>query len=124
MALFKTPGAFTKNQALRSKDGSEILLPMYYTPDGFFGHDSQFSSVQRSEDGGKTWTDSEQMKGTLGNLVQPTVVRLKSGRLMTFYRSRAADAVYQAYSVGRKAVNFSCSLFIFFPKKKKIEASY
>jgi hypothetical protein len=29
-----TPGAFVKNQALWSADNTEILLPMYYTPDG------------------------------------------------------------------------------------------
>jgi hypothetical protein len=44
-ALFKAPGAFVKNQALRSADDAEILLPMYYTPDGFFEHSSQYSSV-------------------------------------------------------------------------------
>ena len=85
------------NWALWSADGSEILLPMYYTPDGFFAHESQYSSVQRSRDGGETWTESAPMEGTLGNLVQPTVIRLKSGRLMVFYRSRAADAIYKVW---------------------------
>ena len=72
--MFKTPGAFVKNQALWSADNTEILLPMYYTPDGFFEHSTQYSTVQRSADGGATWRDSEPMRGTLGNLVQPTVV--------------------------------------------------
>ena len=70
---------------------------MYYTPDGFFAHESQYSSVQRSRDGGETWTESAPMEGTLGNLVQPTVLRLKSGRLLAFYRSRAADAIYKVW---------------------------
>lgn len=48
---------------------AEILLPMYYTPDGFFEHSSQYSSVQRSGDGGETWRDSAPMRGTLGKLV-------------------------------------------------------
>lgn len=30
--------------------------------------------------------------------MQPTVLRLKSGKLLAFYRSRAADAVYKSYS--------------------------
>lgn len=97
-SLFKTPGAFVKNHALWSADRKEILLPMYYTPDGFFAHETQYSSVQRSADGGKTWRESAPMRGTLGKLVQPTVVRLKSGRLLAFYRSRAADAIYKSHS--------------------------
>ena len=75
---------------------------MYYTPDGFFAHESQYSSVQRSRDGGETWTESAPMEGTLGNLVQPTVIRVKSGRLLAFYRSRAADAIYKVWRDGRE----------------------
>jgi len=86
-------GAFTKNQLLRCSKGSEWLLPMYYTPDGFFEHHSQYSSVQRSADGGVSWHDSAPMAGTKGQLVQPT-----GGGLLGFFRSRAADYVHMSRS--------------------------
>jgi hypothetical protein len=61
------------------------LLPMYYTPDGFLGHATQYSTVQRSSDGGKSWTEYV-MAGTMGRCVQPTVVRLRSGILRAWFR--------------------------------------
>mmetsp|Transcript_5848 Transcript_5848/g.10153 ORF Transcript_5848/g.10153 Transcript_5848/m.10153 type:complete len:328 (-) Transcript_5848:19-1002(-) len=91
-------GAFTKNQLLRCAKGSDWLLPMYYTPDGFFEHHSQYSTVQRSTDGGLSWVDSTPMDGTWGKLVQPTVVRGMGGGLICFFRSRAADFVYKSHS--------------------------
>mmetsp|Transcript_193 Transcript_193/g.653 ORF Transcript_193/g.653 Transcript_193/m.653 type:complete len:441 (+) Transcript_193:106-1428(+) len=96
--LFKSAGAFVKNQLLRSKDASEWLLPMYYTPTGFLGHDTQYSSMQRSSDGGRTWRESI-MEGTLGKCVQPTVVRLRSGALRAWFRSRDADFIYVSDSL-------------------------
>ncbi|XRB01949.1 sialidase [Pycnococcus provasolii] len=96
--LFQKAGAFTKNHVLRSVDG-ELLLPMYYTPDGFFKNETHYSSIQRSKDDGVTWTETL-MPGTLGKCVQPSVVRLKGGhgRLLAFYRSRSADFIYKASS--------------------------
>ena len=94
--LFTEDGAFTKNQLLRSGDGAQWLLPMYYTPDGFFAHESQYSVVKRSADL-KTWEEVE-MAGTRGKLVQPSVVRLGPLRLRAFFRSRDADHVYASDS--------------------------
>jgi len=91
--LFTENGAFVKNQLIQSKDGSEWLLPMYYTPDGFLGHETQYSVIKRSADGGRTWQEHV-MQGTHGNCVQPTVVRLASGTLRAWFRSRAADYIY------------------------------
>jgi hypothetical protein len=95
--IFRQEGAFTKNQLIRSKRG-EWLLPMYYTPRGFFEHASQYSSLRRSVDG-RTWADEEVvLPGTMGGLVQPTMVRTPHGSLRCFFRSRAADCVYAADS--------------------------
>ena len=94
--LFTEDGAFTKNQLLRSGDGAQWLLPMYYTPEGFFAHESQYSVVKRSADL-KTWEEVE-MAGTRGKLVQPSVVRLGPLRLRAFFRSRDADHVYASDS--------------------------
>mmetsp|Transcript_916 Transcript_916/g.1879 ORF Transcript_916/g.1879 Transcript_916/m.1879 type:complete len:404 (-) Transcript_916:302-1513(-) len=100
-ALFNEPGAFTKNNLLKSADGCEWLLPMYYTPDGFFVHHSQYSTVRRSKDGGLSWYLEANMPGTLGKLVQPTVVRTAAdpARLLSFFRSRAADYIYKSESL-------------------------
>ena len=98
VVLFSDPGAFVKNQLLRSADDKEWLLPMYYTPTGFLGHETQYSAVHRSSDGGRTWQKFD-MEGTLGRCVQPTVVRLRSGRLRSWFRSRDADFIYVADSV-------------------------
>mmetsp|Transcript_15764 Transcript_15764/g.40042 ORF Transcript_15764/g.40042 Transcript_15764/m.40042 type:complete len:426 (-) Transcript_15764:1059-2336(-) len=95
--LFTEEGAFVKNQLLRSRDGKEWLLPMYYTPTGFLGHDTQYSTVKRSGDGGRTWTEYV-MDGSLGRCVQPTVVRLRSGTLRAWFRSRDADYIYTSDS--------------------------
>ncbi len=95
--LFEEAGAFLRNQVMRSGDGSELLLPMYYTPRGFFHHASQYSSVRRSRDGGATWEETV-MEGTRGRCVQPTLVRIDSARLQAFFRSRAADRIYLSES--------------------------
>eukprot|EP00899_Mesostigma_viride_P024042 jgi/Mesvir1/4822/Mv11110-RA.2 len=96
--LFSEPGAFVRNQLVPSLQG-EWLLPMYYTPDGFFEHESQYSTVRRSSDSGLTWRESV-MAGTQGKLVQPSVVRLHSNRniLRAFFRSRHADYIYYSDS--------------------------
>ena len=96
--IFSEPGAFVKNNLIRSRDGREWLLPMYYTPHGFFEHSSQYSAMFRSSDGGKTWRQKTVMDGTLGSLVQPTVVRMRSGALRAWFRSRNADNIYSSDS--------------------------
>ena len=61
-------------------------------------HASQYSSLRRSVDG-RTWADEEEvLPGTMGGLVQPTMVRTPHGSLRCFFRSRAADCVYAADS--------------------------
>lgn len=71
---------------------------MYYTPDGFFEHASQVSVVRRSFDGGRSWPEEFEMAGTRGRLVQPSVVRLRSGRLKAFFRDRNARHIFTSES--------------------------
>jgi len=94
--LFAEAGAFLRNQVALSGDGSELLLPMYYTPRGFFHHASQYSSLRRSKDG-VTWEETV-MEGTKGRCVQPTLVRIDARHLQAFFRSRAADRIYLSES--------------------------
>ena len=58
--LFDDPGIFTRNQLLNSVDG-EVLMPMYYTPQGYAHYASHYSVVKRSRDGGKTFTEENPM---------------------------------------------------------------
>ncbi len=90
-------GPFVRSPPLRSADGASRMLPMYYTPEGFSHYESHYSALRYSEDGA-AWSDDSEMPGTRGRLVQPSIVRLASGRLVAFLRSRLADAVYRSTS--------------------------
>ena len=71
-------------------DGSELLLPMYFTPDGEFEREGQYSAVVRSSDGGRTWSNEAILPGTEGARgVQPAVVRIDSQKLVAFMRNRS-----------------------------------
>ena len=94
--LFEDPGAFLRNQVMLSGDEKEWLLPMYYTPQGFFHHRSQYSSIKRSKDG-VGWQETI-MQGTKGRCVQPSLVRLDKQTLQAFFRSRDADSIYLSVS--------------------------
>ncbi len=95
--LFDAPGAFTRHPLVRmSKD--RWLLPMYFsssrqTPNGV---ESNYSITQITTDEGRTWKQCD-MPGT-GGLIQPSVVKLKSGEYTAFFRSRSADAIYRSDS--------------------------
>jgi len=90
-------GAFPKNSVIRALNG-DLLLPMYYTPSGFFDHATQYSMLQKSSDLGKSWKPLVEFPGTRGNLVQPTVVRLNNNDLLSFFRSRTADFIWASRS--------------------------
>ena len=90
-------GAFPKNSAIRALNG-DLILPMYYTPSGFFDASTQYSELQTSKDGGESWHPLVEMPGTRGNLVQPTIVRLNNNDLLSFFRSRMADFIYASKS--------------------------
>lgn len=90
-------GAFPKNSAIRALNG-DLILPMYYTPSGFFDASTQYSELQTSKDGGESWHPLVEMPGTRGNLVQPTIVRLNNNDLLSFFRSRTADFIYASKS--------------------------
>ena len=90
-------GAFPKNSAIRALNG-DLILPMYYTPSGFFDASTQYSELQTSSDGGVSWHPLVEMPGTKGNLVQPTIVRLNNDDLLSFFRSRRADFIYASKS--------------------------
>lgn len=96
--LFDEPGAFLRNQVISSHDGSEFLLPMYHTPEGFFAHKSQYSSILRSSDGGAYWKPVHSFPP--GRCVQPSVVRVGASKhLVSYFRSRAADSIYVSTSL-------------------------
>ncbi len=100
--LFDKPGAFVRDPILVLDDGT-WMLPMYFTPTKGItsGAQAHYSVVKLSKDNGATWTDSEIPNSS--GYVQPSVVRLKSGKYVAFFRSRFADNIFKSTSDdGRK----------------------
>jgi len=93
--LFQKPGAFVRHPLLLGLKG-EWLLPMYYTPEDPTKGERHYSVLNISKDQGETWTEYP-MSDTQG-LVQPSVVRLRDGRLLALFRSRFADWIHRSYS--------------------------
>jgi predicted neuraminidase len=93
--LFGKPGAFVRHPLLFGLK-KEWLLPMYYTPEDPTNGERHYSVLNISKDQGKTWTEYP-MSDTQG-LVQPSVVRLRDGRLLALFRSRYADWIHQSFS--------------------------
>ena len=95
--LFDAPGAFTRHPlVVLSKES--WLLPMYFSSSRQTanGIESNYSVTQITTDGGRTWTQCD-MPGT-GGLIQPSVLKLKSGEYVAFFRSRSADFIYRSTS--------------------------
>ncbi|KAK3240557.1 hypothetical protein CYMTET_49610 [Cymbomonas tetramitiformis] len=94
---FHDPGAFVRNSLLHSQDGESVLLPMYYTPDGFAKFRTHYSTLRRTSDGGATWTETHMtQKGEW--LAQPSVVRLANDTLVAFFRDRRGEYIYRSTS--------------------------
>ena len=109
--VFTGKGAFVRGAPLPGLDGS-ILLPMYYTPQGYDPQTNyDYSVIQRSNrdrtaalGGHLTWTEYK-MKNTSG-LAQPSVLRLLGGKrsnknkgeLRAFFRDRFCENIRMAVS--------------------------
>jgi len=92
--LFVRPGSFCRHRIVVLSNG-DWLLPMYYSlPSAGRGND--YSVMQLSTDGGETWTEVG-VPASRGR-VHPSVVEVESGKLLAFFRSRAADRIYLSRS--------------------------
>jgi predicted neuraminidase len=91
---FNRPSSFCR-QLMVVMSNVEWMFPMYYSllsP----SHGEDFSVMQISKDSGKSWNEIP-VPGSRGR-VQPTVLELTPGRLVSFFRSRAADRIYVSHS--------------------------
>lgn len=103
--VFTGKGAFVRGAPIGASDGS-ILLPMYYTPEGYKPQQHyDYSAIQRSNPtrshgAALAWTETV-LHGTSG-MAQPSVVRLLSGphagELRVFLRDRFCDSIRMASS--------------------------
>ncbi|MGA9041397.1 MAG: sialidase family protein [Terriglobales bacterium] len=93
MPLFTKPGGFVR-QPLVPISAERWLLPMYYTPSRSItdGAESNYSAVQVTNDGGRTWKECEVPQSN--GLVQQSIVKLSNGHFIGFFRSRYADFIY------------------------------
>jgi predicted neuraminidase len=94
--IFSKAGSFTKNRVLFALDNSTWLLPMYYATGP---NDDQYSHIKTSNTLGQGPWGNLDFKDT-SHLVQPTVIRSRSGypRLTAFFRDRDAAHIYRATS--------------------------
>lgn len=95
--LFAKGGSFTRHPLLVLPDGAWLLPMTYVTSKGIGeGAETNYPAMEISKDRGKSWTECLLPKAE--GLVQPTVVALKPGRYVSFFRSRAADWIYRSTS--------------------------
>jgi predicted neuraminidase len=88
------PGSFCRQPMVVLSNG-DWLFPMYYSLKAA-GHGDDHTVMRISEDQGETWQEYPvpQSRGR----VHASVVELSSGRLIAFFRSRAADRIYVSRS--------------------------
>lgn len=95
--LFGKPGSFCRQPMVVLSNG-DWLFPMYYSqksdPNELLGKD--YSVVMISENQGESWSEYR-IPGSEGR-VHPSVMELKEGELVAFFRSRAADRIYLSKS--------------------------
>jgi predicted neuraminidase len=95
--LFGKPGAFTRHPLLLLPDSTWLLPMTYVTSKGIGeGSETNYSVMELSHDAGKTW--KECMVPQSFARVQPTVVQPAPGQLLSFFRSRKSDFIYQSSS--------------------------
>jgi len=95
--IFEKPGAFTRHPLLLLPDSTWLLPMTYVTSKGIGeGSETNYSAMQLSQDSGKTWKECVVTQSFAR--VQPTVVQLAPGRLLSFFRSRKSDFIYQSSS--------------------------
>jgi len=104
--VFDGKGAFVRGPPIPSRDGS-LLLPMYYTPDGYKPETKsdycavQRSNVHRTAAEPLAWTEA--LLPNTSGLAQPVAVRLLgegplAGELRVFFRDRFCDSIRVATS--------------------------
>lgn len=95
--LFDKNGAFTRHPLVILNDHVWLLPMTYVTSKGIGeGSETNYSVTELSRDAGKTWKECE-IPDSFGK-VQPTVIESNKGGLIAFFRSRAADWIYQSAS--------------------------
>ena len=92
--LFDDSGSFCRQPMLVMSNG-DWLFPMYYSLPGQ-RHGDDHSIMKISGDRGKTWTEFPVPESR--GRVHASVLELSNGRLVAFFRSRAADRIYVSRS--------------------------
>ncbi|MCT2085672.1 exo-alpha-sialidase [Microbacterium enclense] len=96
--LIEDRGVFIRQDLVTLEDGT-LLLPIFRCelPPGRQWHgDTDTSYVLRSTDAGETWSEIP-VPASLG-AVHMNIVPFEDGKLVAFFRSRWADAVYRSVS--------------------------
>jgi predicted neuraminidase len=95
------PGAFVRGRVMNSLDKKRLMMPMYFTPNGYSPQTKsdycavQISNVDRKN--GIEWTEID-IKNSSG-LAQPSMVRLNDSKtLKMFFRDRFCGWIYIATS--------------------------
>jgi len=95
---FDETGLFIRNPIVLLSNGDWLLPVFHCNPipgEKWHGHNDT-SGVKISTDEGRTWTEYP-VPDSVG-AVHMNIVDLKDGRLVAFYRSRYADAIYASHS--------------------------
>ena len=88
------PSSFCR-QPMAVMSNGDWLFPMYYSLEAA-GHSDDYTVMWVSEDQGETW-DEYPVPQSRGR-VHASVIELSNGRLVAFFRSRAADRIYVSRS--------------------------
>jgi predicted neuraminidase len=88
------PGSFCRQPMVIMSNG-DWLFPMYYSLPGA-GHGDDYTVMWISEDQGESWKEYPVPESR--GRVHASVIELSSGRLVAFFRSRAADRIYVSRS--------------------------
>jgi predicted neuraminidase len=89
--LMDRPSSFCRQPPIVMSNG-EWLLPMYYSIRDEAAHGADYTVIQISSDQGQTWREHP-VPHSRGR-VHASVIELEAGRLLAFFRSRAADRIY------------------------------
>jgi predicted neuraminidase len=97
VVIFSKAGSYTRQPLVEGISG-ELLLPLFYSTSAGItdGAQNNYSAVEVSTNGGKTWKEFEvpDSKG----MVHMDIVKLAPKSYVAFYRSRFADFIYRSTS--------------------------